>query len=56
MKAALGQPLRVALYNGIVLERDAVSMSFLRKLRLLQRLRDEGCDHVSGSRRAATST
>ncbi len=36
------RPLRVALYNGIVLERDAVSRSFLWKLRLLQRLRDEG--------------
>jgi glycosyltransferase involved in cell wall biosynthesis len=49
MKATLGRPLRVALYNGIVLERDAVSMSFLRKLRLLQRLRDEGYPvHVSG--------
>ena len=42
MKTTPGRPLRVALYNGIVLERDAVSISFLRKLRLLQRLRDEG--------------
>jgi glycosyltransferase involved in cell wall biosynthesis len=42
MNTTLERPLRVALYNGIVLERDAVSMSFLRKLRLLQRLRDEG--------------
>ena len=49
MKATLGQPLRVALSNGIVLERDAVSMSFLWKLRLLQRLRDEGLPfHVTG--------
>ena len=49
MKTTPGRPLRVALYNGIVLERDAVSISFLRKLRLLQRLRDEGHPvHVTG--------
>ncbi len=42
MKTVPERPLRVALYSGIVLERDAVSMSFLWKLRLLQRLRDEG--------------
>lgn len=37
------RPVRVALYSGIVMERDAVSKSFLWKLRLLQRLRDAGC-------------
>jgi glycosyltransferase involved in cell wall biosynthesis len=37
------QPLRIALYSGVVMERDAVSKSFLWKLRLLQRLRDQGC-------------
>jgi glycosyltransferase involved in cell wall biosynthesis len=37
------RPIRVALYSGIVMERDAVSKSFLWKLRLLQRLRDVGC-------------
>jgi glycosyltransferase involved in cell wall biosynthesis len=35
--------LRIALYSGIVMERDAVSRSFLWKLRLLQRLRAQGC-------------
>jgi glycosyltransferase involved in cell wall biosynthesis len=49
MIATLERPLHVALYNGIVFERDAVSMSFLWKLRLLQRLRDEGHPvHVVG--------
>jgi glycosyltransferase involved in cell wall biosynthesis len=35
--------LRVALYNGVVFERDAVSRSLMWKLRLLQRLRTGGC-------------
>ncbi len=49
MKTVPERSLRVALYSGIVLERDAVSMSFLWKLRLLQRLRDEGLPfHVTG--------
>ena len=34
--------LRVALYSGIVMKKDAVSNSLLLKLRLLQRLRDAG--------------
>ena len=36
------RPVHVALYSGIVMERDAISKSFLWKLRLLQRLRDRG--------------
>ena len=36
------RPVHVALYSGIVMERDAVSNSFLWKLRVLQRLRDRG--------------
>ena len=34
--------LRVALYSGLIFERDAVSRSLLWKLRLFQRLKDEG--------------
>lgn len=49
MTATAERPLRVALYNGIVVERDAVSKSFMWKLHLLQRLRDEGHPvHVTG--------
>ena len=35
--------LRVALYAGVVFEHDAVSTSFLHKLRILTGLRDAGC-------------
>jgi glycosyltransferase involved in cell wall biosynthesis len=54
MKTSPERPLRVALYSGIVVERDAVSMSFLWKLRLLQRLRDQGHPiHVTGFTQAS---
>ena len=35
-------PLRIALYSGVIFERDAVSRSLIHKLELLERLRDKG--------------
>jgi glycosyltransferase involved in cell wall biosynthesis len=34
--------LRVALYSGVALERDAVSRSFIHKIEILERLREQG--------------